>query len=100
MRRLERRFARYEARVAAVRPVPPDLLPAQHAYAHTYVLEDAYLRALTAALPRRRWASLPRFEDRQRRVVLAWRAAGGPQAARVHGSVPRGIPRSPRAAMS
>src|SRR4051794_8013022 len=84
MRRLERHFARYEARVAALRPVPPDLVPAHHAYAHTYVLEDAYLRALTAALPGRRWDSLPRVEDRQRRVLLAWRAAVALEAARVH----------------
>lgn len=91
MRRLERSFAGYEARVAAVHPVPPDLVPAQRAYAQTYVLEDAYLRALTAALPTRHWASLPRFEDRQRRVILAWRAAVALEAARVRVPIPRDI---------
>jgi hypothetical protein len=88
MRRLERRFAAYEARVAAVQPVPPDLVAAQHAYAHTYVLEDAYLRALTAALPMRDWASLPHFESRQRRAIVAWRAAVALEAARVGVPVP------------
>ena len=81
--RLERRFVDYANRVAAVRPVPPVLWSAQQAYAHTYVLEDRYLRALIGAVPGRTWARLPDFEPRQRRVIVAWRAALALEAARV-----------------
>jgi hypothetical protein len=71
MARLEQHFLRYADAVAAVRSVPPDLVAAQNAYAHTYLLEDRYLRALIAVLPGRRWDRLPHFEDRQRKVIVA-----------------------------
>jgi hypothetical protein len=70
---LEDRFSTYEARIAAVRPVPAALAGTHRAYAHAYVLEDAYLRALTAAIPRRRFGSLPRTEAVQRAAIIAWR---------------------------
>ncbi len=70
---LERRFARYTVRIAALRPVPAAIGAAHDAYAHTYVLEDAYLSALTAALPEREYADLPRTQDRQRAAIIAWR---------------------------
>jgi hypothetical protein len=88
MERLERRFARYVTEVAAVKPVPPLLKAAQRAYAHTYVQEDAYLRALVAALPARRWDSLPRTEPQQRRALVAWRAAVALEAARLNVPLP------------
>jgi hypothetical protein len=91
LRRLEHRFARYEARVAAVQPVPPDLMAAQHAYAHTYALEDAYLHALIGAVPGRRWNRLPRIDARQRRVIVAWRAALALEAARVEVPLPNDL---------
>ena len=71
--RLERRFARYATEVAEVRPVPRDLARAQAAYAHTYVLEDSYLSALTSALPNRQFDELPHTADRQRAAIIAWR---------------------------
>jgi hypothetical protein len=91
LRRIEHRFAHYEAGVAAVRPIPPDLVAAQRAYAHTYVLADAYLRALIAAVPGRRWNRLPQFEARQRRVIVAWRNALALEAARVEVPLPNDI---------
>jgi len=91
LRRIEHRFAHYEAGVGAVQPVPPDLIAAQRAYAHTYVLEDAYLRALIAAVPGRRWNRLPQFEARQRRVLVAWRNALALEAARVEVPLPDDI---------
>jgi hypothetical protein len=91
MRLLERRFVVYKRRVAALRTVPPDMVAAQRAYAHTYVLEDAYLRALTAALPSRDWSRLPHFEERQRRAIVAWRAALVLEAARVGVPIPEDI---------
>jgi hypothetical protein len=71
--RLERRFAGYAAQVAAIRPLPDDLRAAASAYAHTYVLEDSYLSALTAALPGRAFDDLPDTQDRQRAAIIAWR---------------------------
>lgn len=53
--------------------MPSGLAVAHRAYAHTYLLEDAYLRALVRATPQRRFASLPRTEDAQRAAILAWR---------------------------
>jgi hypothetical protein len=60
-------------KVAALRPVPPPLRAAQASYAHTYVLEDAYLSALVAALPGRRFEDLPDTQNRQRAAIIAWR---------------------------
>jgi hypothetical protein len=70
---LERSFAGYAARVAAIRPIPADLRAAAAAYAHTYVLEDSYLSALTTALPERAFDELPHTADRQRAAIIAWR---------------------------
>lgn len=91
MRQIERRFARYKAEVAAVKPVPPDLAAAQRAYANTYVQEDAYLRALIAAMPRRHWSTLPHTEDAQRQALVAWRASLALEAARVDVQIPGDI---------
>jgi hypothetical protein len=70
---LERRFAAYAVEIATVRPVPEALRTAQESYAHTYVLEDAYLSALTAALPERQFDDLPNTQSRQRAAIVAWR---------------------------
>ena len=71
--RIERRFGRYAAAAAEVRPVPPVMQAANRAYAHTYVFEDSYLAALVAALPNREFDALPNTENRQRRAIVAWR---------------------------
>jgi hypothetical protein len=70
---LEARFAVYAREIAAVRPPPAELAAAHRAYAHAYVLEDAYLRALVAAIPSRHFDSLPETEDAQRAAIVAWR---------------------------
>jgi hypothetical protein len=70
---LERRFAAYAVKIAALRPVPPAVLAAHRAYAHTYVLEDSYLSALAAAVPERDFEDLPDTKDRQRAAIIAWR---------------------------
>jgi hypothetical protein len=94
--RIERRFVRYVNAVAAVRGVPPDLRAAQRAYAHTYVLEDRYLRTLIAVLPSRRWDRLPRFAARQRWIIVQWRAALALEAARVEVPLPNDIQKAGR----
>jgi hypothetical protein len=96
LERIERRFVRYVNAVAAVSEVPPDLRAAQRAYAHTYVLEDRYLRALITVLPSRRWDRLPRFAGRQRRIIVQWRAALALEAARVEVPLPDDIQKAGR----
>jgi hypothetical protein len=89
--RLEARFAGFEERIAAVRPVPPALAAAQRAYAHAYVLEDAYLRALAAAIPGRRFAALPDTEEAQRAAIVAWRERLRSLAARLGLALPADV---------
>lgn len=71
--RLERRFAAFAVRIAALGGAPVDLRSAQRSYAHIYVLEDAYLSALAAALPEREFDQLPETQSRQRAAIIAWR---------------------------
>ncbi|HEX4753586.1 MAG TPA: hypothetical protein VH268_11865 [Solirubrobacterales bacterium] len=71
--RLERRFAAYAVQIAAVAKVPPALRSAQRSYAHTFVLEDAYLSALVAALPEHDFDGLPETQARQRAAIIGWR---------------------------
>ena len=73
MEALERRFAAYARRIAALRAIPAPLRAAHRAYAHTYVLEDSYLSALAAALPEREFEDLPATQSRQRAAIIAWR---------------------------
>lgn len=73
MSSLERRFAAYTVKINGLQAVPRELAAAQRAYAHTYILEDAYLSALAAAIPTRSFDSLPRTQDAQRAAIIAWR---------------------------
>jgi len=70
---LERRFASYAVDVAAVQPSSPELLSLQRIYAHTYVLEDAYLSALATGLAARRLDRLPNTQASQRAAIIQWR---------------------------
>jgi hypothetical protein len=70
---LERRFAGYTAQIAAIEPRTSQLSRIHVIYAHTYVLEDAYLSALVAALPDRRFEDLPRTQGQQRAAIVEWR---------------------------
>jgi hypothetical protein len=88
---LERRLADYALRIAALAPVPPALQAAQRAYAHTWVLEDSYLSALTVAIPERDFEGLPDTEDRQRAAIIGWRIRLQVVADRVGAELPRDI---------
>jgi hypothetical protein len=90
---LERSFASYMRKVAAVQPVPPDMVAAQRAYAHTYAQEDAYLLALVAALPSHDWSALPQTEDQQRTTLVAWRAKLALEASRLGVAIPSDMQR-------
>jgi hypothetical protein len=73
MDRLERRFAAYTVDIAGIQPALPQLRKLQPAYAHTYVLEDAYLSALVAGLADRNLDDLPNTQAAQRAAIIGWR---------------------------
>lgn len=73
MGRLERGTADYAVKIEEVEPVPDEMRAAQDAYAHTFVLQDTYLSALTAALKDRAFDELPHFQNEQRAAIIAWR---------------------------
>jgi hypothetical protein len=70
---LERRFAAYAVDVAALQPATSKLRSLNDPYAHTYILEDAYLSALTAGLVERRLDGLPDTQAAQRAAIIQWR---------------------------
>jgi hypothetical protein len=70
---LERRFANYTDAIAAIRPSDAALAGINATYAHTYVLEDAYLSALVAALPGGVFDDLPNTQNEQRAAIIEWR---------------------------
>jgi len=73
MGRLERRFAGYTLAVNAIDAGTPQLRSLQATYAHTYILEDSYLSALTVGLGERELDGLPNTESEQRIAIIAWR---------------------------
>ena len=91
MNALERRFAAYARRIAALRSMPAEMRAAHRAYAHTYVLEDSYLSALAAALPARDFEGLPATESRQRAAIIDWRIRLEVLARRLGIRLPRDI---------
>ena len=70
---LERRFAAYTVDIAAVQPATAPLRSLHAPYAHTYILEDAYLSALTTGLVERRLDGLPDTQAAQRAAIIQWR---------------------------
>src|SRR2546430_4435369 len=67
--RLERRFAGYTERIAAIEPANAGLAHPHRPYAHTYVLEGASLSALAAPRPAQRVDHPPRTHARPRRAT-------------------------------
>jgi len=70
---LERRFAAYTVAIAAVEARGSQLGSLQALYAHTYILEDSYLSALTSGLAERRLGGLPNTQAEQRAAIIQWR---------------------------
>jgi hypothetical protein len=91
VKRLEDRFAGYSVRINGLRPVPAGLAAAQRGYAHTYILEDAYLSALAAAIPSHGFDELPDTQDAQRAAIIAWRTRLQVVAGRVGMRLPADI---------
>ena len=73
MGRLERRFAEYTVAVAAIEPATSQLRVLHAGYAHTYVLEDAYLSALANGLAQSKLDDLPNTGAAQRAAIIDWR---------------------------
>lgn len=73
MGRLELRFAAYTVEVNAIRPALRALVPLQVEYAHTYILEDAYLSALVNGLAKNDFDGLPDTQAAQRAAIIDWR---------------------------
>lgn len=88
---LERRFADYTVRIAAIEDVPEEMRAAHDAYAHTYVFEDAYLSALEAAIPSREFDELPDTQHQQRAAIIAWRTRLQVLADRVGAELPEDL---------
>jgi hypothetical protein len=70
---LERRFASYTVEINALTPSNRALARLHAPYAHTYILEDAYLSALAAALPGGDFSTLPNTQAAQRAAIIEWR---------------------------
>jgi hypothetical protein len=94
--RLERRFAAYTERIAALDPSNRVLARLHRPYARTYVLEDAYLSALAAALPEGDFDHLPDTQAAQRAAIIDWRAQLTLLAGRVSAHLPADLQRAGR----
>ena len=70
---LERRFAAYTVDMAAIQPATAQLRSVNAPYAHTYILEDSYLSALTTGLQERNLDRLPDTQSAQRAAIIQWR---------------------------
>ena len=93
---LERRFADYAVQVAAIEPQTARLRALQKTYAHTYVLEDSYLSALTNGLATRMLDNLPDTQAAQRAAIIEWRIGLTVLANRVSFALPADLQRAGR----
>jgi hypothetical protein len=70
---LERRFAGYTVDVASITPTTSQLRSLHAIYAHTFILEDAYLSALVTGLAEGDTDHLPDTQSEQRAAIIQWR---------------------------
>lgn len=88
---LERRFAAYAVEIAAIEPATPQLRSLHAIYAHTYVLEDSYLSALTTGLAEGELDELPNTQAEQRAAIIQWRIGLEVLAGRDHLALPANL---------
>jgi hypothetical protein len=93
---LERRFADDAVEIAAIRPATAQLRALHALYAHTYVLEDAYLNALVAGLHADKLDNLPNTQNDQRAAIIQWRFGITVLARRVRLSLPADLQQAGR----
>jgi len=96
MGQLERRFAAYTVAVRAIKPGLPALGTLHARYAHTYLQEDAYLKALTAGVARRNFDALPHTEAVQRAAIIGWRDGLTVLARGANAALPRDLQQAGR----
>jgi hypothetical protein len=96
MAALERRFAASTVAVAAIRPQLQALRSLHTEYAETYVLEDAYLSALTSGLARHELTDLPDTQAAQRAAIIRWRTGLMVLAQQVHAALPADLQQAGR----
>jgi hypothetical protein len=96
MGELELKFAGYAVDIAAVKPRMPALGALHAEYAHTYVLEDSYLSALTAGLAHRELSDLPDTQAVQRAAIIQWRTGLEVLAREAHATVPADLQQAGR----
>jgi hypothetical protein len=88
MEALERRFAVYTVQMAAIEPADRTLRAINAPYAHTYILEDAYLSALASGLSDADLDGLPETQAAQRASIIQWRTELTVLAERLHVRLP------------
>ena len=93
---LERRFASYAVDVAAIYAPSEQLRTLNAGYADTYVLEDAYLSALTAAVADGQLDDLPHTQAVQRAAIIRWRIGLTVLARRAGAAVPADLQQAGR----
>jgi hypothetical protein len=96
MDRLERRFAAYTADVNAITPGTSALRSLHAEYAHTYILEDAYLSALVNGLAERNFDHLPDTQAVQRAAIIDWRTGLTVLARRIAAVLPADLQQAGR----
>ncbi len=96
MGQLERRFAGYAVRIAAVEPANAKLRALNAPYAETYVFEDAYLSALASGLADGSLEDLPNTQDAQRDAIIRWRIALTVLADKVRAPLPADLQQAGR----
>jgi hypothetical protein len=70
---LEQRFADYTVDINAIEPRATALRSLHAEYAHTYILEDAYLSALASGVAGGDVSDLPNTQAQQRAAIIDWR---------------------------
>jgi hypothetical protein len=93
---LERRFAVSTVAVAAIQPQLAALRSLHAEYAQTYVLEDAYLSALTSGLARQKLSDLPDTQSAQRAAIIRWRTGLMVLARQAHATLPADLQQAGR----
>lgn len=93
---LERRFAAFTVAINALTPSNPTLARLHAPYAHTYILEDAYLSALAAALPGGDFSTLPNTQSDQRAMIIEWRTQLDVLSRRTHTRLPSDLQQAGR----
>jgi hypothetical protein len=96
MGELEFKFASYAVDIAAVKPAMPALGALHAEYAHTYILEDSYLSALTAGLAHRELGDLPDTQAVQRAAIIQWRTGLEVLAREAHATLPADLQQAGR----